>query len=261
LKHTFVKTLLALTLMLLATQTLSAQRRKVMHLPKFDHEPYHFGFILAANQMMLTWKPVDDYQDIYWNASDVPDLTIPFADKYRVSEISTRPVPGFAVGIVGVLRLGNYFDLKLVPTLAFGERYIDYGISSYDNAGNFLESVSIRKSLPSTMVDFPLYVKYRSKRYNNFASYIIAGGKYSIEMASTKKINSANGQYPVKTDRNDFAAEVGVGFDFYTPYFKFGVETKMSYGIKNILIKDGFLYSEMLDHLNNKVFQLTFTFE
>lgn len=259
-KHAFVKTLLALTLMLLATQTLSAQRRKVMHLPKFDQEPYHFGFILAANQMMLSWKPVDDYQDILWRSADVPDITTT-ADFLRVREITSNPVPGFAVGIVGVLRLANYFDLKLVPTLAFGERYIDYTINGYDAAGFQIESFTVRKSMPSTMVDFPLMVKYRAKRFNNFSAYLIAGGKYSIEMASTKKINSANGQYPVKIDRNDFSAEAGVGFDFYTPYFKFGVETKMSYGIKNILIEDDYLYSQVLSHMNNKVFQLTFTFE
>lgn len=259
-KNAFVKILLTLTVVLIAAQALTAQRRTVMNQPKFDLEPYHFGFILAGNQMLLTWKPVDDYQDILWNSTDVPDITTT-SDFLRVKEITSNPVPGFAVGIVGVLRLGNYFDLKLVPTLAFGERYIDYSINGYDATGFQIESFTVRKSMPSTMVDFPLLVKYRSKRYNNFSAYLIAGGKYSIEMASTKKINSANGDYPVKIDRNDFSAEAGVGFDFYTPYFKFGVETKMSYGIKNILIKDDFLYSQVLSHMNNKVFQLSFTFE
>lgn len=249
-------------LMILSVSDLQAQRRKVMNLPKYDYDPLHFGFILAANQMLLSWKPVSGYQADYYNPGDAPDMSIP--DQYlELAEITMRPVPGFAVGIVGNLRLGNYFDLRLVPTLAFGDRIIEYKVNgiSYTPLGTISTPYTVTKSLPSTMVDFPLHIKYRSKRLNNFAAYLIAGGKYSIEMASTKKVGTANNNYPVKIDRNDFSAEAGVGFDFYTPYFKFGTELKMSYGMKNILVKDEFMYSSSIDHLNNKVFQLSFTFE
>lgn len=255
-------TLLLLVLFALTiSHQAQAQRRTVVHLPKFDLDPYHFGFILAANQMMLTWKPVDNYQEIIWDKNDAPDIDYS-AQYFRVHNITSGPVPGFAVGIVGNLRLGNYFDLRFIPTLAFGDRYIDYTIqglnSDYEQIG---KSFVLRKSLPSTMVDFPLHIKYRSKRLNNFAAYLIAGGKYSIEMASTKRIMSVTGNYPVKIDRNDLSGELGAGFDFYTPYFKFGTELKMSYGIKNVLVRDVFMYSKIINSLNNKVFQLSFTFE
>lgn len=258
-KHIILHLIIGFVLIL--NHQTQAQRRTVVHLPKFDLDPYHFGFILAGNQMMLTWKPVDNYQDLIWTKSEAPDIDYS-APLFKVDNIISGPVPGFAVGIVGNLRLGNYFDLRFIPTLAFGDRYIDYTIQGLDNdempIGN---SFVLRKSLPSTMVDFPLHVKYRSKRLNNFAAYVIAGGKYSIEMASTKKIMSVTGNYPVKIDRNDFSGELGAGFDFYTPYFKFGTELKMSYGIKNSLIKDEFMYSKILNSLHNKVFQLSFTFE
>lgn len=259
--HTLKLIFLLMLLTAFASQSMAQHRKTVMHLPKFDLDPYHFGFILAANQMLLTWKPVDDYQNMVFSKLDAPDITIAGAESYQVYEITTRPVPGFAVGIVGNLRLGNHFDLRFIPTLAFGERYIDYSIIAFNNLDEAIDTVPIRKSLPSTMVDFPFHIKYRSKRFNNFAAYVLAGGKYSLEMASTKKILSANGDYPVKTDRHDLAAEVGVGADFYTPYFKFGVEAKMSFGGLNALIKDDFLYSNVLDRINNKVFQLSFTFE
>lgn len=240
---------------------LAAQRRVVINKPKYDLEPYHFGFILAVNQMMLTWKPVDNYQLIQWIPEEAKDLNIPTASHFRVMDITSLPVPGFAVGIVGNLRLGNYFDLRFIPTLAFGERYIDYTVEARNITWQPIDTVIVRKSIPSTTVDFPFHIKYRSKRLNNFAAYVLAGAKYSIEMASTKKVSSANNNVPVKVDRNDFAAEAGVGFDFYTPYFKFGTELKMSYGFKNILVRDEFLYSQALDRINNKVFQLSFTFE
>ena len=183
------------------------------------------------------------------------------AEYYKINEISTTPVPGFAVGIVGNLRLANHFDLRFVPTLAFGDRFVDYKVLALSSNQIKLDIIAISKSIPSTTVDFPFHIKYRSKRLNNFAAYVIVGAKYSIEMASTKKVSSANNNVPVKINRNDFMAETGVGFDFYTPYFKFGTELKMSYGLKNILVKDDFMYSQVLDRLNNKVFQLSFTFE
>lgn len=238
-----------------------AQRRVVMNKPKYDLDPYHFGFILAANQMLLSWKPIDNYNQSLWQTEEGEDLNIPGATAYRITEVTTKPVPGFAVGIVGNLRLGNHLDLRFIPTLAFGERYVDYTVEAQGMTIDSLTTVYVRKSIPSTTVDFPLHLKFRSKRLNNVAAYIYTGAKYSIEMASTKKVSSANNDVPVKVDRSDLAAEAGVGFDFYTPYFKFGTEIKMSYGIKNILVKDEFMYSQVLDRLNNKVFQLSFTFE
>ena len=234
-----------------------AQRRVVVNLPKFDLEPYHFGFILAANQMQLTWKPVEGFQDILWENKDFGNDLPANVSHARIIEINTQPVPGFAVGIVGNLRLGQYFDMRFIPTLALGDRSIIYKIEPLDKSTAF----EIKKSMPSTSVDFPLHIKYRSSRHNNFAAYLIGGGKYSIEMASTKKIQSNNNDVPVKIDRHDLAAEAGAGLDFYTPYFKFGVEAKMSYGILDILVKDQYAYSRSLERLNNKVFQLSFTFE
>lgn len=259
-KNIFRISLLSLGLLILSLNGF-AQRRVVVNNPKYDLDPYHFGFILVVNQMMLSWKPMDDFQNKLYPQSAGSDLSILNAENYQINEISTSPVPGFAVGIVGNLRLANHFDLRFVPTLAFGDRFVDYNVLALSSSDIVLETISVRKSIPSTTVDFPFHIKYRSKRLNNFAAYVIVGAKYSIEMASTKKVSSANNNVPVKIDRNDFSAETGVGFDFYTPYFKFGTELKMSYGFKNILVKDEFMYSQALDRLNNKVFQLSFTFE
>ncbi|HMM11862.1 MAG TPA: outer membrane beta-barrel protein [Bacteroidales bacterium] len=245
-------------LIILLTLNGFAQRRTLVNLPKFDMEPYHFGFILALNQMQLTWKPVAGYQEIEWDKNtDAPNIEFN-ATKLHIADIQSQSIPGFAVGIVGNLRLGQYFDLRFIPTLALGDRSILYNLIP---DGDTLKMFKIKKTMPSTTIDFPLHIKYRSSRHNNFAAYVIGGGKYSIEMASTKKIESNNNQEPVKIDRHDLAAEAGVGVDFYTPYFKFGIEAKMSYGLLDILVKDQYMYSRALDRLNNKVFQLSLTFE
>jgi hypothetical protein len=198
------------------TQISVAQSKKVMNLPKYDKEAYHFGFILAMNQMYYTAQPL----------------------------INTKTSPGFAIGILGNLRLGEYFDLRFIPTLSFGGREVAQ-----------LTNPDFYYQVPSTFIDFPLNIKYRSKRLNNMAAYLLAGPKYSMDIASTKKKNVGG----FTTNRSDLGVEVGVGFDFYTTYFKFGTEVKMGYGLFNILKSGG--ENIGTDQLKNKIFQLSFTFE
>ncbi len=123
------------------------------------------------------------------------------------------------------------------------------------------ELISVRKSIASTFVDFPLLIKFRSARDNNVAAYLIGGGKYSLDLASNKKMKTATTTCLSRLSQHDVSAELGVGFDFYTNYFKFGVEAKMTYGLFDILVRDGSLYSEGIASINNKIFQLSFTFE
>lgn len=246
--------------LLVLSQAVYGQRRGVTNLPKYDLSPYHFGFILAANHMHFVVKTVDGQQFINWDPLNAEDATIPSTVNLRQYEVVGVPTPGFTIGIVGNLRLGNHFDLRFIPSLAFGERYLDYSIVRVSNTGDE-EFIPIRKSIASTFVDFPLLVKFRSARDNNVAAYLIGGGKYSLDLSSNKKNEARNNNLPVRLNQHDFSAELGVGFDFYTTYFKFGVEAKMSYGLFDILVRDGSLYSGGIAQLNNKIFQLSFTFE
>ena len=62
-------------------------------------------------------------------------------------------------------------------------------------------------------------------------------------------------------NRKDVYALGGVGFDFYTAYFKFGTEISMSYGLFDVLKRDDTIYTGGIDRLGSKIFQITFTFE
>lgn len=255
--NTFLRTsVLLILLVFLGIQNLYAQRQKVINLQKYDLEPYHFGFILAANQMLFTVKPVANHQFIVYGSDAAPDFA---SDSLSLYDVTSTPTPGFTIGIVGNLRLGNNADLRFIPSLSFGERFIDYSILRYRNGAP--ELIDIRKTVASTYVEFPLHVKYRSKRLNNFAAYVLGGAKYSIDLASNKRNERENNNIAIKLNNQDLALEVGTGVDFYTNYFKFGIELKMGYGITNIMVDDGSVYSTSIDKLNSKIFQLSFTFE
>lgn len=233
-----------------------AQKRKVLNLPEYDQQPYHFGFILAANNMLFTIKPVDNLPFIKWEADQSPDI---IADSLYVYEITSNGTPGFSIGILGSLRIGKYTDLRFVPALSFGERMINYGILTYkDGESSYIE---VEKSITSTLIEFPLFVKYKSKRLNNFAAYVTGGLKYTLDLASQNKSDNNLNDAEIKLNKHDLMGEVGVGVDFYTNYFKFGTEIRMGYGFFNLIKQEGNLYTDSIERLNSKIFLLSFTFE
>ena len=121
--------------------------------------------------------------------------------------------------------------------------------------------VDVRKNIPSTFVEFPLHIKYKSRRLNNFRAYVMSGFNYRLDLASQAKKRKDTGMVQVKLNKSDFYYDLGVGFDFYFEWFKLGTELKMSYGLLDILKREGNIYTDGIERLSSKVFQFTFTFE
>ena len=265
--------ILAVALLLTATVVpAQAQRRVVHYLPKYEQEPYHFGFLLAFNEMMYTVKTHKDYQNDPQPANSWPVDTWPtqlFTQEgtkcIKVYNIETQQTPGFTVGIIGCKRLGRYFDLRFIPSLSFSERRLDYTLCLEGNNGATCMH-SFTKSIGTTFVEFPLNIKYRSKRYNNIGAYIFGGINPKLDLASQKDNKSTNAQGQtfinnLVTKRFDFAGELGAGFDIYNQWFKMGIEIKMSYGFLDIVKNEAFIYTAPIDKLRNKLFQVSFLFE
>ena len=243
-----------------------AQRRTIIYLPNYENEPYHFGFILAFNEMMYTLKTVEDYQNMELPADSWPNgpYSIPNTRYLSVYNMETKLTPGFTVGILGSKRLGRYFDLRFIPSLSFSERRMLYDVAIIGMDGN-VTMKSVTKSIGTTFVEFPLNIKYRSKRYNNIGAYVMGGINPKIDLASQKdnkdNINGVEFINNLVTKRFDCAAELGVGFDIYNQWFKMGIEVKMSYGLLNIVKNEAFMYTAPIDQLRNKLFQFSLLFE
>jgi hypothetical protein len=218
-----------------------AQRRegRIENLPKFDRRPYHFGFLLGANQMNFSLKTVGDLSQFD-----------------SLLSITTKSDFGFDIGIVSSLKLTKYLSLRFIPTLSFGNRSVEFTL-------RYNDSINIQqvKKIESTFMSFPLYVKYQSRRLGNFRAYLVGGANFSIDMASQEKKKNKEGEAPIKLRRNDYMVDLGTGFDFFLPYFKFGIELRMSYGLRNLLVPENTIYTNSIKRLNSKIFQLSFTFE
>lgn len=253
-----------------------AQRRVVHYLPKYEQEPYHFGFLLAFNEMMYTIKTVDDFQNKEHDAYSWPVVQWP-TNQFTQSDtrciyvynLETQQTPGFTVGIIGSKRLGRYFDLRFIPSLSFSERRLDYTLlleGNDDNNDDNKVPYQFTKSIGTTFVEFPLNIKYRSKRYNNIGAYVFGGVNPKLDLASqkdNKEVDPQGNEFinNLVTKRFDFAGELGAGFDFYNQWFKMGIEIKMSYGMLDIVKNEAFIYTAPIDQLRNKLFQVSMLIE
>jgi hypothetical protein len=114
--------------------------------------------------------------------------------------------------------------------------------------------------LASTFVEFPLLLKYKAKRINNYRPYVIAGINYKLDLASKKKIKEEE-MPKIRLKQGDFAYEIGFGIDFYTTYFKFSPEIKFAVGTLNVMVPDNTQYTSSIKYLKSNIFMLSFHFE
>ena len=216
--------------------TLKAQRSKVLNDPTLDDHPIHFGFCLGLNSMDFTVKT--NYQN-YKTDSLIADVS--------------KPSTGFHIQIISSYRLGEYLDLRFLPGISFGQRNLNFF------KGNKL--VNDRQRLESNFLEFPLLLKYKSKRLNNFRPYIISGGNFRVDLAKTF---SEDDQVYLDLKPYDIYFEIGAGLDFYLPYFKFSTELKLSYGFLNMIKRRTTSvpkYQDAIESLNSSLVMLSFHFE
>ncbi len=233
----------------------------VMNLQGYNEQPYHFGFILGMNTMNFSVKPIDNLEQHKWSKEQA---NLPNADFYSVSAVIASAAPGFSVGILGNLRLLKYLDMRFIPTLSFGSRTLDYSISATGMAGvpsGTDSAFVVHKKVNSTYLTFPLLLKYRSWRANNVGAYFLGGINLSIDLAAVKKTKQDLGSGTIILKTHDIGLEAGAGFDFYTNYFKLGIEAKMIYGLNNLIVNNNDMYSGSISQLRSKVFMLSFIFE
>jgi len=128
----------------------------------------------------------------------------------------------------------------------------------------------------SNFLEFPLLLKYKSLRLNNFRPFVIGGINTRIDLAATKKTwgRSKKENNLILVKPLDFYYEIGAGMDFYLQYFKFAIEFKYSVGIRNVLQTsinkhgevivpdpEDAIYTESIDRLFSRMFMITLHFE
>ena len=212
----------------------------ILNYQRGDRTILHFGFTLGVNYM---------------------DYRMAFSGKNSLRAETGKLDVGFLVGIISELRVTDDLGLRFLPGLDFATRrtVFTHVPEVEDNkTENFNESVYI------TM---PLMMKYKAQRINNFRPYITAGPCLKYDFQNHRSINPDKAIY-FRTKPVDVFLETGLGFDFYLPYFKFGVELRLSLGLTDVLVKKydtknpGYeMYTDALKKVRARMFTVCFNFE
>ncbi|MEZ4948798.1 MAG: porin family protein [Saprospiraceae bacterium] len=201
----------------------------------FEQKPYFFGITLGYN--------TSDYR-VYYSKNFILN------DSFLTANSVTGP--GFNLGIVSNLKIGDYFDFRFLPTLSFAERNLQYKSVS---GGELFQ-----RKVESVFVEFPFHVRYKSAPYNDKRLFVIAGVKYAFDVASDSKSRQADEL--VKISPTDFSIEYGAGVQFFLPYFIFSPEFKITQGLGNVLLYDDSLeQSNVLEKILSRTFTISFHFE
>ena len=234
--------LMAMAVMLCGAHQLGAQERKVQNRPYIDMRRWHYGFLVGTH-----------FQDIEFTNNASIHTTEEGTQEAWFADVASY-TPGFSVGVLGELRMTEHVALRFVPTMHFGDKAVTFR----EQQSGAMEWQAIK----STYLTVPVEVKYSAQRFNNYRPYVLAGLAPMLDLTVKR-------QRAVLVQRADVAVEVGLGCDFYLPFFKLIPELKFCFGLSDILVKDRsdltdknlLKYTQSLDRASSRMVMLTFYFE
>lgn len=234
--------LMAMAVMLCGAHQLGAQERKVQNRPYIDMRRWHYGFLVGTH-----------FQDIEFTNNASIHTTEEGTQEAWFADVASY-TPGFSVGVLGELRMTEHVALRFVPTMHFGDKAVTFR----EQQSGAMEWQAIK----STYLTVPVEVKYSAQRFNNYRPYVLAGLTPMLDLTVKR-------QRALLVQRADVAVEVGLGCDFYLPFFKLIPELKFCFGLSDILVKDRsdltdknlLKYTQALDKATSRMMVLTFYFE
>lgn len=205
----------SLFLVSVLTQSVFAQETRRRFQADYDAKSLRFGYFLGLSST---------YYKVKFNNY--------FVNKDNYYSITSAPILNLKMGGLVNFQLNDYFDFRILPTVAIYNRkleykYIDTTLPVTD-PNNFKENTDLRET---AWFEIPVMLKYKSERRGNVRMYVFGGLRYGIETNPNSKRNKS--KFITKT--SDFSVEYGTGIEFFREYFKFSPEIHFSHGIKNLI--------------------------
>ncbi|MDH8701895.1 hypothetical protein M2138_001246 [Dysgonomonadaceae bacterium PH5-43] len=231
------KYLLAAVVLVLGFTNVFAQMQKIKNQPYGDQKLYHFGITVGMN-----------FQDI--------DITNSGMQTDGETWFATIPnySPGFSVGLLADYYLNHFLNLRVTPTLHFGDKNFQF----IEQETGKIHKASIR----SNYLHIPVDLKVRSLRLNNYRPYFLVGAYAGLDLGrQTDKV--------VYLKAMDYGINIGIGCDFYMPIIKVVPELRFSFGLGNIIetkrtdLTDMSLlkYSNSVSRGKTRMISIVFNFE
>lgn len=212
------------------------------HLNTFDARKFHYGIQVGYTQSKF---------DLQYSEQDTLRQTILGTTSYYS--------PGFHINIIGDMRIGDYFSLRLLPGITLISRDMSY-VWSEDYTSTHWK-YDTRRTVESVYGEVPIELKFRAKRYGNFRPYLTAGGVWGFDFASLRKNKNNSDESIIRLNPMDLRYTSGVGFDVFLRYVKFAIELRMAFGLVDLRVDDNDYYTQSVTQLLSRTFMLSFTFE
>lgn len=247
------KTIIIIFLLLLNCNThILAQEKKVQNRPYLDLRRLHYGFLFGTQLQDLELNNVGPQMITLEDGTQTEKKIVADVDNWN---------PGFTVGVLAELKINNYLALRIIPSMHFGSRHIKF-INNTDLTEGGNPTITTQ-NLKTTYMSIPLDLKYSAERFNNYRPYLMAGINEMINL-------TGQDQEYIQLKRMDTYLEVGLGCDFYLPFFKLIPELKFCYGLSNCLDNNHAnkltdvnkrVYTQSVDKAHSKMIVLSFYFE
>jgi len=247
-----MKRSLYIFLILLTTITVNAQERTVENRPYTDLRPFHFGVLVGTHLQDIEFLNAGL---ITYTDEDGNEVTS------NVSVDQDRWDPGFTVGVLGEFRLSTHFQLRIAPAMYFGTRHLTFhNLAPKEGEENQEDK---RQEMKTAYISSAFDLIFSAPRFNNHRPYIMAGLNPMMNLSRSKD------DY-LKLKKTDIFLELGLGCDFYLPFFKLRPELKFMYGllntydkshINNVKDKSMLPYTMAAKEARSKMIALTFYFE
>lgn len=228
-QHLLRKQIILIGLLLASSTSLFAQNDEVFQ-PDHDDLPYYLGMSIGLSNSYLYYKKGINYLN-----------TSPNAARY----ILPQSTPYLNLGLTGTLKLTERILLRANPTLLISDsrnafKYTTENLKAYTPL--ITTDDTLTYTIPSTIIDLPIAVKFQSDRYNAFNQpdlmrhYVLAGAKFSFDLSSEKKPIKEAPTFPYNNEIKgmDMSLELGMGLSFYLRYATISPEIKFSYGLRDL---------------------------
>lgn len=189
----------------------SAQQTRRHFQADYDAKNTRFGYFIGVTSTHLNLK-----------------LNNAFVNKSTTYSITSPPTLGVKMGGLVNFRVNDYYDFRILPTVAIQSRNLEY--RTFDT-GASEDSKPEKLGRESAWFEIPMMLKYKSERRGNVRMYIFGGMRYSVETNAVNRMNKR--KFTTKT--SDFSIEYGTGLEFFREYFKFAPEIHFSHGLGNLI--------------------------
>lgn len=211
----FVRVSFKILILLMLTSSLFAQQTRRHFQADYDAKDMRFGYFLGLTNTYFNVK-FNNY----------------FVNKDNYYAITSPPTFGLKMGGLVNFRLNDYFDFRVLPTVAIYGRRLEYRYINTALPDNDINKFGQREELrESAWFELPIMFKYKSERRGNVRMYVFGGMRYGVETNP----NSRRNRQKFSTKTNDFSVEYGTGIEIFREYFKFAPELHFSHGIQNLV--------------------------